>query len=31
MLGQIRMEMHERFDRVDRSLNVIYETLNVSV
>jgi len=28
MLGQIRTEMHERFDRVDRSLNVIYETLN---
>lgn len=28
MLGQIRTEMHERFDRVDRSLNIIYETLN---
>lgn len=28
MLGQIRMEMHERFDRVDQSLNLIYDTLN---
>jgi hypothetical protein len=28
MLGQIRAEMHERFDQVDRSLNTIYATMN---
>lgn len=27
MLNQIRMEMHERFDKVDRSLDLIYRTM----
>lgn len=27
-IGEIRKEMHDRFDRIDRSLNAIYETLN---